>query len=130
VDVFVPNGVIHQLYSSIFSSAFNDGNRAGLGMHPHVIAHISPALRKAPELERTYGVGHLREWLAQDPRTSELDIQIEEAGDKILLRGEVQYEERRKAIEVVAKECFPRAVIENQIRVQVITHPSEAEEIP
>jgi predicted nucleotidyltransferase len=131
VDVFVPNSVIHQLYSSIFN---NDGNhRVGLGMQPtqpHVMAHSAPTPRKAPELERTYGVGHLREWLAQDPRTNELDIQIEEAGEKILLRGEVQYEERRKAIETVAKECFPKAVIENQIRVQVITHPSEAEEIP
>ncbi len=138
VDVFVPNSVIHQLYSSIFN---NDGNhRVGLGMqpqaqtaapaHPPVMAHSSPTPRKAPELERTYGVGHLREWLAQDPRTNELDIQIEEAGEKILLRGEVQHEERRKAIATVAQECFPKAVIENQIRVQVISHPSEAEEIP
>jgi predicted nucleotidyltransferase len=112
VDVFVPNGVIHQLYASIF----NDGNREGLGMHHHnhtaaqpiappppvsapVVAHSPPTPRRAPELERTYGVGHLREWLAQDPRTNELDIQIEEAGEKILLRGEVQYEDRKKAIE-------------------------------
>jgi predicted nucleotidyltransferase len=137
VDVFVPNGVIHQLYASVF----NDGNRASLGVppkvaspsaseQPHVMAHHSPPQKRAPDLEKTYGVGHLREWLAQDPRTNELDIQIEEAGEKILLRGEVQYDDRRQAVEKVAKECFPRAVIENQIRVQVISHPSEAEEIP
>ena len=54
---------------------------------------------------------------AEDPRTNELDIQIEQQGDKILLRGEVQAKERRSAVEQIAREVFPKASIENQIRL-------------
>jgi predicted nucleotidyltransferase len=156
VDVFVPNGVIHQLYANIF----NDNTREGLGAvsrppqfqaqstvaaghaphmraapqppsgTPHVMTHSPPSQRPAPELERTYGIAHLRECLAEDPRTNELDVLIEEAGDKILLRGEVQSEDRRKAVEQIARECFPKSVIENQLRVQIISQTPEAEDIP
>jgi predicted nucleotidyltransferase len=134
VDVFVPNGVIHQLYSSVF----DESNRQGLGQSRSVapqfeaplVLHSAPAQKATADLQRTYGVAHLRECLAEDCRANELDIQIEEADGKILLRGEVQHDDRRKAVENIARECFPGVTIENQIRVQVISHPSEAEDFP
>jgi predicted nucleotidyltransferase len=141
VDVFVPNGVIHQLYSNVF----NDGQSEGMGRPPahshprlapappaavpHLVTHSGRAQKNAPELERTYGIAHLRECLAEDPRTNEMDILIEEAGGKILLRGEVRNDERKRVVEAIARECFPRNIIENQLRIQVITQPPEAEEI-
>jgi predicted nucleotidyltransferase len=151
VDVFVPNGVIHQLYSNVF----NGENREGMGSRPTyhhnmssnmsthmsrsmpapppsaptLVSHSGRAQGNAPDLERAYGIAHLRECLAEDPRTNELDILIEEAGDKILLRGEVQNDDRKRAVEGIARECFPRSTIENQLRVQIISQTPEAEEI-
>jgi len=152
VDVFVPNGVIHQLYSNVFNGDQREGmggrptyHHSGSNMGsnhmaarpaptpppsaPHLVSHSGRAQRNAVELDRTYGIAHLRECLAEDPRTNELDILIEEAGDKILLRGEVQNDDRKRAVEGIARECFPRSIIENQLRVQVISQPPEAEEI-
>ncbi len=70
---------------------------------------------------------HLRNLLAEDPRTHELDIEIDCADDRILLRGEVPSAERREVIEKIAQECLPGSRIENQIRVASYNEPTEAE---
>jgi predicted nucleotidyltransferase len=75
-----------------------------------------------------YAVAHLRELLAEDGRTHELDIDIEYADNRILLRGEVPVMERREAVESIVRECLPDCQIENQIRVAFYSEPSEAEE--
>jgi predicted nucleotidyltransferase len=87
-------------------------------------------LRQAEDSSSLYGVAHLRECLAEDPRTNELDIQIERTGDSVLLRGEVPGAERRDAVEQIARECFPGLRIENQVRLQNYAEPAGAEEIP
>jgi predicted nucleotidyltransferase len=129
VDVFVPNSVIHDLYFGVFS----DASREMLGSAEFKALKVRATPRELQgspeELKTTYGVGHLRASLAEDPRTNELDIHVEQSHGTILLRGEVQQEERRRAAEEIARECFPNNRIENQIRVQVISQTSEAEEI-
>jgi hypothetical protein len=74
-------------------------------------------------------VAHLRERLAEDSRTNELDIIVEQLENTILLRGEVHSIERKTAVEQVAREHFPKLTIANQIRVLNCHHPSETEEI-
>lgn len=129
VDVFVPNSVIHTLYFSVFNDVSRDMLR-----NPHLQSlQFAPApspQASGRDFRRTYGIGHLKNALAEDPRTNELDIQVEQSSGKILLRGEVAQPERRQAVEQIARECFPDNVIENQIRVQVASNPTEAEEIP
>ena len=113
--MFVPNSVIHDLYFSVF----NDESKEALGGRatpPR--AHVS-----REDQDQHYGIGHLKQLLAEDPRTNELDIQVEKSGTTIILRGEVCQEERRAAVEAIARECFPTSRIENQIRVQEFSRP-------
>jgi hypothetical protein len=70
-----------------------------------------------PRARNAYAGAHLREALAQDPRTNELDILIEFEGNTLLLRGEVAAVDRRAAVEAVARELFPDCHIENQLRI-------------
>jgi predicted nucleotidyltransferase len=75
-----------------------------------------------------YTVAHLREVLAEDQRTHELDIEIEYADNRILLRGEVPVMERREAVESIVRETLPDCQVENQIRVAFYSEPSDTEE--
>jgi hypothetical protein len=78
---------------------------------------------------RKYAVAHLRERLAEDSRTHEQTIQIEQQGIKVLLRGEVSSHETKEATEQIAKETLPNALIESQIRVSPLDDPIEVEEM-
>jgi predicted nucleotidyltransferase len=129
VDVFVPNSVIQELYSDIFG-----------GMVGHLVSpreeraarELKAVSSRMPENEDprgTYGIGHLRDILAEDPRTNALDIRVEKLGHSILLRGDVSGEDRRIAVEQITRENFPSARIENQIRVRPLSDPTEAEDI-
>lgn len=136
-DLWVPNSVVHELYDVIFgdqrrptshpsmqhSQFLNSSTSARVIPHP---ASPGQALQSAGQ--GAYGAAHLRECLAEDPRTNELDIEIEQSGGSILLRGEVPLAERREAVEVIARECFPNARIENQIRVIRVSESRGAEE--
>jgi hypothetical protein len=81
------------------------------------------------DLSGEYGIAHLKDLLAEDSRTNELDIHCEKSGQTILLRGEVSMSDRRAAVEAIARECFPSCRIENQIRVRTLSEPTEAEEV-
>ncbi len=133
-DIGVPNSVIHDLYSGIFG----DYHRATVGGHgvsrPHVTSiREEPLFQRLASQEmpvrRLYAVPHLKEALAEDPRTNELDILIDQSNDTILLRGEVPNSERKEAVEQLCREKFPECVIENQIRVLSFPEPSETEDV-
>ena len=76
-----------------------------------------------------YAVAHLRESLAEDPRCNELDIEIDQAGDRILLRGEVVQPDRRETVERIAREKFPDCTIDNQIRILNLSKSTETEDV-
>ncbi|MGZ3709670.1 MAG: nucleotidyltransferase, partial [Bdellovibrionota bacterium] len=131
-DVWVPNWVIHQLHEGIFG---NEGAAAPpvepvIPRSAKLASYSTPSkpLRSVPT-RGAYDIGHLREFLAEDPRTNELDIEIEKSGDTILLRGEVTQPERRESVGAIAAEHFPDCQIENQIRILELREPTEAEEI-
>lgn len=133
-DVWVPNRVIQELFEVIFGS----GGKAALPEAPgrSQSQPVPPPLHAIPPrlavnqdaVRAEYGVAHLREALAEDPRTHELDIQIELHGRRVLLRGEVSMPERKEAIGQVAREKFPGWEIENQIQVLPCGEPTETEE--
>jgi predicted nucleotidyltransferase len=70
----------------------------------------------------------MKESFAEDPRINELDIQVELAENKLLLRGEVNNEDRRELVAIAAREFAPGYEIENQIRVARLKEPVEVEE--
>ncbi len=147
-DIWVPNWVIHELYAGIFGdhprrdpagsrvSTTSGGMRPvgpGLGQNtaPTLATSISRDDRPGSsgiQQSCCYAVAHLRECLAEDARTNELDIELEQSGDRLLLRGEVTGPERREAVEQLARECFPTFRIENQIRLMSFHEPGETEE--
>ncbi len=132
-DIWVPNYVIHEMYSGIFENITVSSHVESIRKSAPltvVPGHGVPiSVRGSERVAHTYAAAHIRERLAEDSRTNELDILIEQQDDKILLRGEVIFEERKKAVENLAKECCPEFQIENQIRVVEFKEPSEAEEV-
>jgi predicted nucleotidyltransferase len=127
-DVWVPNTFIHQLYGNVFGEARPRPSES-LQQVP-LQTRDSKSAAPAPKHEmHEYKVAHLRERLAEDERTHELDIQLEYSSGKLLLRGEVPVSERRAAVEQVAREHMPGVTVENQIRVMEVCGPVGQEEM-
>jgi hypothetical protein len=140
-DIGVPNHVVHELFEGIFG---NTGGSVAAGARPVAGAgpafsnvRVMPARAVAPKTgvadqhaRCEYAVSHLRECLAEDERTNELDIMIEHSGGRLLLRGEVNAADRRDAVAQIARECFPDLEIENQLRVLDVHEPLETERLP
>lgn len=126
-DIWVPKHGIDQLYESIFGDARPAASpRNHAAGRPHLQV-ITPQ-RSKPHAAN-HAIARLREALAEDPRTNELDIQIEQEGKRFLLRGEVMTEARRDAVSQIVRENFPGFEIENQLRISSFSEPSETEEI-
>lgn len=144
-DIWVPNDVVHELFTGIFGTSIAHGkpqhdlpmqNRHAAPPSQSATVHSisSGSAAHAPHAplrtqHQEYAVSHLRECLAEDPRTHELDIQIEHNSGRLLLRGEVTCLDRQRAIGQVARECFPESVIDNQVRVLDVHEPFEAESL-
>lgn len=54
-----------------------------------------------------YRVGHLRQVLAEDPRTNLLDVQVRVRGQRVFLAGSVESQARCLAAEQVVRESIP-----------------------
>lgn len=67
-------------------------------------------MRHTPE----YAIAEIREALAQDPRTSELYVDVKIVGKQIFLTGEVATVERRSAITEIVAELEPGFEIRNE----------------
>lgn len=139
-DIWVPNHVIHELFNGVFGDLSRNEGDLSRGGAPRNVTHPAHSqqaptgtvagLSKSPgKAPMEYGLSHLRQCLAEDTRTNELDIQIEQSGGRVLLRGEVTAGERREAVVQIARECFPQAIIESQIRVLDVHEPSEGETV-
>jgi predicted nucleotidyltransferase len=131
-DIWVPNHVIHELFNGVFGDVYRSEVDRGLPRAPRnllrpVQQSTAPFSGRRGVTPTEYALSHLRQCLAEDIRTNELDIQIEQAGDRVLLRGEVTANDRRDAVAQIARECFPNAIVENQIRVLDVSEPAEGE---
>jgi predicted nucleotidyltransferase len=130
IDVWVPNQAVHELYHSLFGGVGEMGTPALSTIAPRGTAAARPvSVLPRARARSAYATAHLREALAEDPRTNELDILIDFEGDTLLLRGEVAESERKAAVEAVAREVFPNCRVENQLRVLKIEASGEPEEM-
>jgi osmotically-inducible protein OsmY len=62
-----------------------------------------------------YVLEHLRDALAHDPRTNELDVDVCIVGDKVFLTGHAATDEHRDAITDVARQAMPGRQIVNEM---------------
>jgi osmotically-inducible protein OsmY len=80
-----------------------------------------------PEEPPEYLAGHIREALALDPRTGELNIEAEVVSREIFLKGKVATEERRQAVGEVVRERFPKYEVHNRVVVDDLSGKPEVE---
>ncbi|MFE3002725.1 BON domain-containing protein [Nocardia sp. NPDC059246] len=64
-----------------------------------------------------YDTAHVHRALAEDPRTSELGVQVRLQAGIVVLTGAVATEERRRQVELVVREQLPESRIRNEVRV-------------
>jgi osmotically-inducible protein OsmY len=76
-----------------------------------------------------YVVQRVRQALAHDGRTNELDIQVKLAGGKVFITGSIPTAERCRAIEEVASEAAPGFEIQNHVVVYEAREPDEEEHL-
>ncbi len=75
-----------------------------------------------------YVAQHVKEALANDPRTGELGLDVLARDDVLVVRGVVGSEERRRAVTSVAAEVAPGVEIVNETVVKEVRPPPEDEE--
>lgn len=138
-DILVPSSAVFELAHTIFGDAirapipkFQESPMA----RPHMGTGL-PANNPAPA-PKTNGEGnqdayllaHLNESLATDPRTATTTVQLNlcDQGRTLSVKGEVQTEKQRKAIEEVLKLGCDNVAIENKVRVTQLA-PPEVEEV-
>jgi predicted nucleotidyltransferase len=101
-DMIVPTRVIRSLFDSIYENQV-PGATALHGEERQLLAH-------------------LRERLAEDPRSNELNIEAAFEAGALVLRGRVATPERRETVAAIAAELLPTARIVNEVAV---IHPAE-----
>jgi hypothetical protein len=76
-----------------------------------------------------YLEARVRERLALDDRTNNLDVQVTIAGHKVFLIGQVESEERRRAATEVLRDVVPDEMeIVNELWVATYENPPELDE--
>jgi hypothetical protein len=74
-----------------------------------------------------YLAEHIRDALAEDPRTTGLEVDIVAEGSVISLRGTVLTDQRRDAADAVLAERFPECVVQNELITHQLHEPTGAE---
>jgi osmotically-inducible protein OsmY len=74
-----------------------------------------------------YLVEHVREALAGDERLGELELQVTVVGERIVVSGTVQTEERQRAISDVVSGLLPDRTVVNQTTVLSPTAGAQTE---
>lgn len=144
-DLMIPNHAILTLFDNVFG---NTARKAGPALSPSmipagatfngqpaaprlvnspgVVGRATEASAPAPE----YVVAHIREALAEDPRTAQQDLKVLFSGNQVVVKGGCPSPERCAAIDEVIRLAAPGFEIVNQ--VQVIANeaaPERVEEI-
>lgn len=76
-----------------------------------------------------YVVQHVREALANDPRVSELHVEVTVTADRVFITGTVPSEERREVIAAVVRELLPEHHVSNHVTVEPISGSPEVERL-
>ena len=146
-DVLIPNWVIVQLFDSVFGNGHQQRESASHApkAHPQPVAvrsfHQENLSRsEAPKMGAVaasakgasapeYVVAHIRQALAEDPRTTQQDLKVLLNGNQIVVKGDCPTEAQCKAVEEVIRAVAPEYEIANQARVVEMMAPERMEEI-
>ncbi|MEQ1876702.1 MAG: nucleotidyltransferase [Bdellovibrionia bacterium] len=130
-DILVPNHIVLKLVHTIFGDSL-----AARTPDLHVenplrsfIENPSKSPAKSAREPLVYVKAHIREALARDHRTGDVDIKIDVGDDQILLRGEVFSETQKDAIEEVILQIAPGYAISNRVTVPKFQRPDHTETI-
>ncbi len=80
----------------------------------------------------TYELRHVEQRLAEDDRTAELNVHVQERGGRLFVRGPVSSEERRHAVLAVVRELCPGCEVVDELSATDSTlghEPDHVEEI-
>lgn len=80
--------------------------------------------------KEVYLLQHIRDALARDGRTKELELEVQIAGGRITVSGAVATPERRDAVTAVVREVAPGYEIHNWTEVPALDPPAHVEELP
>jgi hypothetical protein len=75
-----------------------------------------------------YLLERLQHAFAADPRLGELELEVRADGDRIVVSGCVQTEERKRAVTEITREIAPDRPVRNEIRV--LSHGTQGMEHP
>ncbi len=140
-DILIPNSMIVNLFHHIFTDDGKIGESRHVSQTPaqHQAQHLDNARRplKGPPAgassedshSQDYLLAHIRQALAEDPRTAQQDLKILLDGNRLVVKGECPSELRCKAVVEVIKSVAPHLDIANQIQVTRHSAPERAEEI-
>lgn len=80
----------------------------------------------------TYELRHVEQRLCEDDSTSELNVHLEEHGDRIFVRGQASSDDRRERILGIVREMCPGREVVDELTATDATlssTPDHAEEI-
>lgn len=78
---------------------------------------------------REYLAQRLRDAVAADERTGELGLDVDVVGERLIVRGSVGSEQRRRAIDDVARDVAPGVEVVNETDVKEVHEPGAEESI-
>lgn len=119
-DILIPNSIVIQLFHTIF------GDSVAARTPTHIAKPHTP---KDSREHAHYLKAHIRDALAGDHRTGDVDLKIDIGTDQILLRGEVFSEKQRDAVEEVISHIAPGFHISNRMTVPKFSPPDRTETI-
>jgi hypothetical protein len=81
------------------------------------------------ERQPDYLIARVGRALAEDPRVSELELDVDLEGDTVVVRGMVPTEDRRRGVDLVLEEGFPDLRARNEVTVLEPSGPPAEEEV-
>jgi hypothetical protein len=79
--------------------------------------------------EPEYLIGRVSDALAEDPRVSEVELDVDVEDGTVVIRGSVPTEERRRGVGDVLAERFPQLDARNEVTVLEPPDPPAEEEV-
>lgn len=125
-DMWIPNSAIQYLFKSIF----RDESVPERTIYSEFSLQQPSRIQAQPQAgTEEYLIAHIREALAEDPRTATQDLRILIDDQRIVVKGETISENRVAAILDVIQSKVPGREIVNHLRVTSIKEPERIEEI-
>jgi osmotically-inducible protein OsmY len=87
------------------------------------------AMASSDPVPDAYLEEHVRDALAQDPRLSELHVDVTITSGKVFLTGTVASEERRSCLATVVRELLPDREVVNHTSIEVPAEKPDVEKL-